>query len=105
MDFHVLAVAGTNDAFRALKKGAQVFEESRVVDVDVQGRRCARSCRNGSHISLSSQVEGCQGPKPFWATCVNLARRQFEAARLAVVGLLARVEAARRARLGGSLIA
>jgi hypothetical protein len=47
VNLNVLAVARANHAFGAPKKRAEVFEERRVADIDVQGRRCAPSCRSG----------------------------------------------------------
>jgi hypothetical protein len=41
VNLNVLAVARPNHAFGALKKRAEVFEERRVADIDVQGRGCA----------------------------------------------------------------
>ena len=47
VNLNVLAVARPNHAFGALKKRAEVFEERRVADVDVQGRRCAPELPQG----------------------------------------------------------
>jgi hypothetical protein len=47
VNLNVLAVARPNHAFGTLKKRTEVFEERRVADIDVQGRRCAPSCRSG----------------------------------------------------------